>query len=164
MGRFFLPFAIGFLVLFFPFSIEIYSYADLNRKKLTFSFYLYKIFKIYGGYVSAYPGGLAVHTGSRKVKLLPFQDFDRERKKRTKFYRAIKLNRLFVTSETGAEYMLPISCANIFLKAVYYQFGGRGEKIETWISDGDKLRISTLLSVSFNVFTLLKLWIKRIKE
>ena len=166
MGRFFLPLVlfIGVIFLFFPIVIEIYTYADLNRKKFTFSFYLYKVFKVYGGYLSAYPGGFAIHTASDKVKLLPFKDMNNERKRRVKFYRAIKLKKFYLTSETGAEYMLQISSLNVFLKAVYYHFGGEKEKVETWLSDGDVLRISTLLNVSFNLFTLLILFIKTIKE
>ncbi len=152
------------IALFFPISLNVYSHADLNRKKFTFAVYLYGILKLYGGYVSAYHGGLAIHTGERKVKLLPYSNMDSERKKQIKFYRAIRLKEFSVTSETGAEYILPVGLVHTFFKAVYFRFGGEKEKSEIWLSDGDILRVSTKLRAAFNGYTVLKMLVKTLKE
>ena len=167
MGRFLLPFLVltGILIaLFFPVSLDVYSHADLNRKKFTFAVYLYGIWKLYGGYLSAYHGGLAIHTGERKVKLLPYSNMDSERKKQIKFYRAMRLNEFSVTSETGAEYMLPVGMVHTVFKATYFRLGGEKEKGEIWLTDGDILRVSTKLRAVFNGYTVLKMLVKTVKE
>lgn len=168
MGKLLLFFGILSLVvllLFLPIIIEIDAHYDMNRKKFAFAVYLYKKLKIVGGYVGIYPGGIALHISDKTAKLIPYSQLNSERK-RFSFMRTFRLVAFTLTTETGAEYLLPIATAHTFLRAYFFIRGGDKEKIENnlWLTDGDVLRISLNSVIYFNLFILLCNLIKFIKE
>ena len=166
MGRFFLPFLITAIVtvlLFVPIVVESDTHADLNAKKLTFCICLYGKIKIIGGYVSAYPGGIVLHVKRNKAILLPYSGMNEKRKKFS-FVKTFKVRYFSITTETGAEYLLPVSIAHTTLKALFYAVGGKHEHSNLWLKNGDTLKIAVNVVAWFNLFTLLKEFIKFLKE
>ena len=158
MGRFLLFAAVGTLLtailLFFPIFLEVDIHYDMNRKKFGFALYAYKVLKLIGGYVTTYPGGIALHISPKKAILKPYSGMDSERKK------------FSFTTETGAEYLIPVSLAHTALRTVFFAAGGQRGKVENnlWLTDGDELRVSMNLVVFFNLFILLCALLKFLKE
>ena len=169
MGRFFLLFilVVASLALFFftPIVLETDVHYDMNRKKFGFAVFIYKIFKIIGGYVTTYQGGFALHISPKKAILLPYNKMNSERK-RFSFIKTFRLISIRITTETGAEYLLPISTAHTILRAYFFATGGDKDKIENhlWLTDGDVLRISLNSVLYFNLYILLRNFIVFLKE
>ena len=169
MGRFFLFSAVGLLVLavllFFPIFLEADIHYDMNRKKFGFALYAYKVLKLIGGYVTTYPGGIALHISPKKAILKPYSGMDSDRK-RFSFTKAFRIVSLRLTTETGAEYLIPVSLAHTALRTFCLSIGGQSGKIENnlWLTDGDELRISLNLVTFFNLFILLGALANLLKE
>ncbi len=153
------------VLLFFPIFLEADVHYDMNRKKFGFALYAYKVIKLIGGYVTTYPGGIALHISPKKAILKPYSGMDSERK-RFSFTKAFRIVSFSLTTETGAEYLLPVSIAHTALRAVFFSVGGERENIENnlWLTDGDELKISMNLVTFFNLFILLCAFLKFLKE
>lgn len=169
MGRLFfyvgLSLIITVVLLFFPIIIETDIHFDMNRKKFAFGVYFYKLFKLVGGYAAPYHGGIALHVSPKKAILIPYAQMDSERKKFS-FLKTFKLISFTLTTETGAEYLLPVAIAHIVFRSYFFIIGGKKEKIENnfWLNDGDTLRISAHFTMFFNLFILICNFIKFLKE
>ncbi len=169
MGRLFFIIAIiivGLLfLLFFPIYLETNMHYDMNGKKLAFSVKAYKTVQLVGGYIATYKGGLAAHLSDKKAVLIPYTDLDNERK-RFSVFRTFRLKSLVITTETGAEYLLTVALAQAVFRGIFFAMGGKREKIENnlWLSDGDMLRVSVSFLIRFNLFIILRNFIKSIKE
>lgn len=104
MGRFLLFAAVGTLLtailLFFPIFLEVDIHYDMNRKKFGFALYAYKVLKLIGGYVTTYPGGIALHISPKKAILKPYSGMDSERKKFS-FTRTVPHRFLFFDDGNG---------------------------------------------------------------
>ncbi len=152
-------------LLFFPIYLQTDAHYDMNRRKFAFGIYLYKRLRLLGGYVGVYPGGVALHVTEKKAILLPYSKMNSERK-RFSFMRTFRLISCVFTTETGAEYLLPISYAHMILRTYFFVIGGNKEGIENnvWLTDGDVLRISASIILRFNLFLILKNVIKFLKE
>lgn len=169
MGRLFLYAVLWLAVLafflFFPIVLETDLHYDMNRKKFGFAVFFYKLFKLLGGYAGTYPGGIALHVSPKKAIVVPYAEMESERK-RFSFIKTFRLIECTLTTETGAEYLLPVSIAHTVLRTYFFIVGGKKEKIENnlWLTDGDVLRISANFVVYFNLFILLCAFIKFLKE
>lgn len=169
MSRFFLFLALSLLILalllFFPIVIESDTHCDLNRKKFGFAVFLFKRIKIIGGYIATYNGGIALHVSEKKAILIPYSQMNSERK-RFSFIKTFRLIAFNLTTETGAEYLLPVALAHTALRAYFFTIGGDKDKIENnlWLTDGDTLRVSLNFVIFFNLYILLKNFIKFLKE
>lgn len=156
-------------LLFLPMSLKLVAHYDMNRKKFCFVVYLFSFIKIVGGYIATYEGGFAVHVSEKKAFLLPYSEVNNERK-RFSFMNTFRLHSLAITTETGAEYLLPTATAHILSRIFFFVKGGSKERIENnfWLLDGDVLRISFALVMKFTMFIIIKnifLWIKeRLKD
>lgn len=144
------------VLLFFPIVVETDIHYDMNRRKLGFAVFLYKKIKLVGGYIGTYQGGIALHLSKKKAKLIPFSQLNSERK-RFSIVKTFRLIAITVTTETGAEYLLPVAAAHTALRAYFFVIGGNKEKIENnlWLTDGDILRISFSSVLYFNTYILL---------
>lgn len=165
MGRFFLPPILlsgTALLLFFPVYVDVYAHTDINRKIFSFSVCLYRRVKVYGGYISAYPGGLAVHTSKKKAKLFPYSGMKKERERQRKFYRAAKWKELYFSLETGAEYLLSSLLVSQIASVVFFARGERKEGGEIRLSNGDTLRAFVRARFFLNGYTLIKTFLKEI--
>ncbi len=169
MGRLFLISILVLLslafILFVPIVIQTDFHYDVNGKKAGFAVYIYKIFKIIGGYIQTYQGGLALHVSKKNAFLIPYSQMDSERKKFS-FVRSFRLIAFTLTTETGAEYLLPVSIAQTVLRGYFLATGGEKDNVENnlWLTDGDVFRISLHSAVYFTVFMLLCNLIKFLKE
>ena len=181
MDRFFFVFCLIslsiILLLFFPIYVKTDGHYDMNGRKLTFSISLYRFFRVFGGYIATYKGGLAMHVSSQKAILIPYRDLNRERK-RFSIMRAFHLHKINLTVETGAEYLLPSATIHGILRAIFFILGGKKEKIENnvWLVDGDVLRVTMNFTIRFNLFILLcramitikeqikQVWLRKIKN
>jgi hypothetical protein len=165
MDRFFLYIALSLLIivilLFFPIVLEGDVHFDLDRKKLGFVLYGYKVFKLIGGYVTVYPYGIALHISDKKAILRPFSDMDSERK-RFSFIRAFRVLSCSLTTESGAEYFLPLSAIHTALRPVLLSLNSKKGKLHNtlWLTDGDQLKISMNMVTYFNLFILLRAFFK----
>ena len=169
MSRLFLYILLGLLsaafLLFFPITIETDIHFDMNRKKLAFAVFFYRVLKLIGGYADTYKGGVALHVSPKKAILVPYSQMDSERKKFS-FIKTFRLISFRLTTETGAEYLFPVSVAQTFLRAYFFATGGKRDKIENnlWLTDGDVLRISLNCVLFFNLFILICNFFKFLKE
>ena len=169
MGRLILYIMLGVLIaaflLFLPIVLEGDVHYDMNRRKFGFAVFLYKLFKLVGGYAATYQGGLALHVSPKKAILIPYSEIDNERK-RFSFVRSFRLIAFTLTTETGAEYLLPVSLAHTVLRALYFLLGGSKDKFENnlWLTDGDVLKVSFNIVAYFNLFMLLCALFKFLKE
>lgn len=166
MGRlFFFTFLIVLAILFFPIYLETDAHYDLNRKKLGFCVYFYKVIPIIGGYISTYKGGVAFHVSKKKAILLPYGQIERERK-RFSVFKTFRLKTFNLTTESGAEYLFITAIAHALLRTIFFMKGGKKERIENnlWLTDGDVLRVSLNVLYYFNMYILLKNFIKFCKE
>lgn len=152
-------------LLFIPIVLEADGHYDMNRRKFGFAVFLYKLVKLVGGYAATYQGGLALHVSPKKAILIPYSEIDSERK-RFSFVRSFRLIAFTLTTETGAEYLLPVSLAHTALRALFFLFGGSKDKIENnlWLTDGDVLKVSFNVVAYFNLFMLLCALFKFLKE
>ena len=151
--------------IFLPIPLKTNVHYDMNRRKFCFSVYLFGFLRIIGGYIATYAGGLALHITKKKAILLPYSQINSERK-RFSFIRTFKLKGLTITTETGAEYLLPMALAHTGARVYFFIKGGKKEDIEQnlWLTDGDVLRISATIIVHFTIFMLIKEFIKFLKE
>ncbi len=154
-----------FALLFFPIYLQTDGHYDMNRRKFAFGLYLYGRLRLFGGYVGVYRGGIALHVSEKKAFLVPYNKMNSERK-RFSFMRTFRLVSCVLTTETGAEYLLPMSYAHVFLRTYFFTIGGEKEHIENniWLTDGDVLRVSASVTLRFNLFLILKNLIKFLKE
>lgn len=115
--------------------------------------------------MATYKGGLAIHVSDKKAFIIPYSKLNSERK-RFSFMRTFHLSSITLTTETGAEYLLPVSLGQAVLRTYFLIKGGKKEKIKNnlWLTDGDVLRISATIVVRFNMFIILCNLIKFIKE
>lgn len=157
--------SLSIILLFFPIYLQLDGHYDMNRKKFGFGVYLYKRLRVLGGYAGVYPGGIALHVTKKKAFLIPYAKMNSERK-RFSYMRTFRLVSCVLTTETGAEYLLPVSYAHIIMRTYFFVFGGEKERIENnvWLTDGDVLRVSASIILRFNLFLVLKNVIKLIKE
>ena len=169
MGRLFFWLFVGvvalLLLLFFPIIMDTDIHGDLNKKKLTFLVRLYGKIKLFGGYATAYKGGVALHLSNDKALLKPFNQMNDERK-RFSFIKTFKPIEFTLTTETGAEYLFYVAAVHAALRIYFFAIGGEKENIENnlWLTDGDVLRVSLHSAVFFNVYILLSNLFKAIKE
>ncbi len=98
-----------------------------------------------------------MHVSPQKAILIAYGDLDSERK-RLSIFKSVKLKRLHITVETGAEYLLATSASQMILRIIFLILGGERDKIENnvWLTNGDVLRISSNFTIRFNLFTILK--------
>ena len=155
----------SFVQLFLPIPLRVDVYYDMYRRKLSFSIYLFKFLRIFGGYIATYKGGFAIHISNKKAIILPYSKLNSERK-RFSFVRTFHVKSLTQTTETGAEYLLPIALTHIGIRAYYLMLGAKKDNLEQnlWLTDGDVLRESISLVVHFSIFMLLKQFFRFCKE
>ena len=152
-------------LLFFPIYLKGDTHYDMNRKKFAFSVYGFGLIKLIGGYASTYKGGIALHVSSNKAILIPYSQMNTKRKKFS-ILKTFHLKSFDVTTETGAEYLLPIALSQALFRIYYMTRGGSREKYHNhlWITNGDVLRVSLNCTLYFNIFILLCDLFQFIKE
>lgn len=110
--------AVGaFVFLLFPIFVRINVFADAADRKLYFSLYLLRIFKLYGGYMTFGKEGLTFHLTDKKAVLLPYREMVDTRKKFeiTKGFLVLKYGQVaeIGISENAALGVLVVSAVNI---------------------------------------------------
>ena len=156
---------VGVILLFFPIYLELDAHYDMNKRKFAFAVFGYKWLKLLGGYIATYPGGLAIHLSQKKAILIPYSQLNSERK-RFSIVRTFRLRAFIFTTETGADYLLPVAATQMAVRTYFFIKGGKKEKIKNnlWLTDGDILRVSLNCELGFNLFILLKNLFKFLKE
>lgn len=144
------------ILLFLPVLINGSFHYDMNRKKYAFVIRLYAI-KIISGYITVYPGGIAVHLSNKKALVFPYKSMNDD-KKRFSFMKNFRLLRFKLTTETGAEYLFPVWITSKFITAYLSKKAYFLQEINTdiWLTDGDVLRVSGQWLVFFNLFIIIK--------
>ncbi len=152
-------------MLFFPIYVEADAHYDMNRRKFGFAVYLYKAIPVIGGYAATYRGGIALHVSKKKAILIPYSQMNSQRKKFS-FVKTFRIKSFRLTTESGAEYLPLTAVAHALLRTLFFIIGGEKEEVENnlWLTDGDVLRVSLNCLLYFNLFILLKNFIKFCKE
>ena len=164
MGKLLFFVLIPIMSLFFPIYLETNAHYDMNRRKLAIGIYLYKVFRVFGGYLATYSGGMAFHVSDKKAIIIPYSQVHAEGK-RFSMFRRFRLKSLFLTIETGAEYLLPAFAVHSIARSLFeMKHGNRPHKNVLWLHQGDMLRISLQFTVYFNLFMLLRYVYKVLKE
>ena len=165
MGKLLFFVLIPIVILFFPIYLETNAHYDMNRRKLAIGIYLYKFLRIFGGYLATYSGGMAFHVSKKKAILVPYSQVHTERK-RFSMFRSFRLKSLFLTIETGAEYLLSAHAAHTLADTIIQAKYGRSlpHRSVLWLNHGDILRISLQFTVYFNLFMLMQYGYKVLKE
>ncbi len=155
---------LGF-ILFFPFFLNLNAHYDMNRKKLCFSICIYAKIKLIGGYINAYPQGVALHVSPKKAILIRYTDLDAERKKFS-FMKTLDIRAVELTTETCPEYLMGVGVFNILCQALGLISGCKRENIKTniWLVKSDTLSISVRITWLFNGYMLLTELIRVLKE
>ena len=90
--------------LLFPIFLNVTAFADVNAKKLYFSLYILRIFKVYGGYATLYGEGIAFHLTKNRAALLPYSEMLNARNAfEFKITRGFFLYAFSAVSEIGAK-------------------------------------------------------------
>ena len=110
--------AVGaFVFLLFPIFVRINVFADAADRKIYFSLYLLRIFKLYGVYMTFGKEGLTFHLTNKKAVLLPYREMVDTRKKFeiTKGFLVLKYGQVaeIGISENAALGVLVVSAVNI---------------------------------------------------
>ena len=165
MGKLLFFVLIPIMSLFFPIYLETNAHYDMNRRKLAIGIYLYKVFRVFGGYLATYSGGMAFHVSDKKAIIIPYSQVHAEGK-RFSMFRRFRLKSLFLTIETGAEYLLPAHAAHTLADSILQAKYGRNlpHRNVLWLNHGDILRISLQFTVYFNLFMLMQYGYKVLKE
>ncbi len=153
------------VLLFFPIYLDTNLHYDMNRRKLGFGIYLYNFLKILGGYIATYPGGLALHVSDKKAILIPYKQL-KDEQKRFSFMRSFHLKTLSVTTENGADYLMPVLFTHMFTRIYFFALNRGNGRIKNtfWLKNGDELIISVHCTLMFNIFMLLQSLFKFLKE
>ena len=153
-----------FFLLFFPIYLKTDAHYDMNGRKLAFSIRVYDKIKILGGYIATYKGGLAAHISEKKAVLIPYSDLDNERK-RFSIIKGFTLKKLEITTETGVEYLLKVTFAQVIFRIYYFILKGKKENLDNnvWVREEDMLRISAHCVTKLNLYLILRNYIKNIK-
>lgn len=122
----YLPYIIVSIVVFvlFPVFIRVNIYIDILEKKVYYAFYMFRFFKIYGGYMTIYQEGVAFHLSDTKAVLLPYSEMVDTRKK-FEIAKGFLLLHYSQVSEIGLkENLAYASMISIFLQIVSGIFAG----------------------------------------
>ena len=143
-----------FIFLFFPIFLEGDLHYDKNRKKFAFSVNLFKIIKIFGGYLTTYEEGLVWHKNENNAVLLPYQNLNKEGKKFS-ILKTFQFISFRATVECGAEYYF--FCG--LIEKLYSFVRANSQKLENtsleiWLVGGDGLKGSANFVTFFNGFIL----------
>lgn len=150
-------------LLFVPFYIETDVYYDLKSSKLTFYLCLFNFIKLFGGYITTYKEGIALHVKKGKAILLPYKSLNDTRKKYS-FTSSFHLVSVATTIESGVEhlgYILPIKRLT---ESVFVLRNSQKGVFRLWVKNGDTLKISAKIVVYFTILILIKQFILFIKE
>lgn len=158
MGRLFLFtkfFSILLIALFFPILISGSLHFDFKRGKYAFCFKIYKKIRIFGGYASFYPEGIALHVSNKKAILLPFRDLNSKRKNFS-FVKTFELLSLKMIVEVPIENLLPLVLLDRILNFVK-KINGQLDKYNflVWGSKDENLKINAKCTLFLNNFILL---------
>ena len=152
-------------LLFFPFYLEANFYYNSKDKKIGVVVYVLKKIKIIGGYLDAYPGGIALHTSNDKAILFPIQDKE-GRKKRISIFRRFKMSRFAVTTETGAKYLPLVALLYVLFRGYFVWQGGEIKNYQShvWLKDGDCFSLTASGEAKVTIYMQICALINKIKE
>lgn len=166
MGKFFLYaliiFAV-FFVLFVPILLHTDFYYQIRSKKVGFCVTLYGKIKLFGGYISTYQGGIAVHFSQKRALLTGYREMDEQRKKYPlrDFFDVKKVS---LNIRTGADYLFPLYALKIVTSIVLHVRPDYREHITSRLSleNGDELKLSARVVLKSSLFRQCKGFIKYI--
>ena len=166
MSKFFLCGLISLavlLVLFFPIFLNADFYYQIRSKKVGFYLSLYGKIKLIGGYISTYPGGVAIHLSQKKALLTGYREMDEQRKK-FPFQDFFTLKKISLHIRTGAEYFFSLYALQTVKTIVTHIRPKYGRIIDSNLSlvNGDELRISARIITKSTLFKQVKGIIKYI--
>ena len=163
------------LLLLFPVFLHVIAYADITRRKMYFSLYILRVFKVYGGYATLYSEGIAFHLTDKKAVLLPYSEMLEARNKfGFKVTRGFYLYGFSSVSEIGARSEPAAAVlAAAFLQAagaIAAETVGRRKKCTSFkndiilYADRDCLRVSLRIILMFSFLAVMLAAVKIILQ
>ncbi len=172
MGEFFVYSTFfGVLLFLFPVFVSLDGYADVTENKFFFSVGLYRLFKVFGGYLRFSREGIIIHLTKKKAVILPYDKMTDTRKK-FEITKGFQLYRMHQIIETG-NVNYP---AVVLLGALLQSVGGQvfsvlqtkhpflSLKNSTLISEESALKITFQAVTVFNGLVLSMALSKKILE
>ncbi len=154
-GLFFYILIIVLILLFVPVFLNFDWYYDVFTGKCVILFSLMNIFKLFGGYVTSYEKGFALHKNDKIAILLPYAEMDNERKRFT-FVKTFKFKSLSADIQCSANTFYLFDFIRKTLEVLKYS----NDKLEnTHLSlklfSEDTLKITGRCIFRLNLFILL---------
>ncbi len=147
MGELFIYFLfIGTLFYLFPIFVYVDSYVDVKENKCWFSISLYRILKVFGGYLQLTKEGIAFHLTKKRAVFLPYKQMAATRKK-FEITKGFQLWRFHQTVETGGAEKV----SGIIVAAVLQSVGAAIFSILKTLHPFLSLKNNTLLSETPNL-------------
>ena len=171
MSNFFLPFlsiAAVIIILSIPIKLHGDFYYELGSGKTGFCLTLFGLFKIFGGYMTTCPGGIAVHVSDKTAHLLSYRQIDDDRKKYTK-QNGITIAQINAYCESGLEYYLQLALLENAIKTIGLFFSQKDTRWRVLIAPIREetirfyAKIVIKIALIVQIFALLKYLIGRIK-
>ena len=154
-GLFFYIFVGSILILFIPLSMNFDYYYDVIKAKIVVRLTIIKIIKIFGGYVTFYDKGFALHKNEKTAVLLPFNEMDNERK-RFSFIKTFKFKKIQTNIQCGVDYFFTF---DFIRKVIEILKNFNQELVESNVSleiiENHSLKIAGRCVFCFNLYILL---------
>lgn len=148
-------FAVIYVLLFFPIYLAGIFYFDFLNEKFVFSLSFYKLFQIYGGYVTIHSQGIIIHRNKTRADLLPYKDLKKKSKKFS-FVKTFEFISAKINVETSAEYVFGLECARRvyeFLKVSYKKL--KNTNVDLRLIENQSFKVFGKTALFFNGFILL---------
>ncbi len=110
----------GALLFFFPVFVYVDAFADVRENKCWFALSLFKLWKVFGGYLQVKKEGIVFHLTKKKAVILPYQEMAPMRKKFevTKGFQLYRFHQIVETGGEGEPY-------GVFIGALFMALGGQ---------------------------------------
>lgn len=145
-----------YILLFFPIYFSFSFYFDILNKKCAFCLRIYKFFTIFGGYITFYENGIAIHRNRKKVNLIEFSNI-LSQQKRFSFIKTFELIKANFLIECDASYILPLICLDQSYKiASFLSEKLKKTRLNIWLVEKETLKITVKFRMFFNLFILLE--------
>jgi hypothetical protein len=167
-GLFFYILIVIVALLFLPVYLTVNWYYDALKGKCVFSLSLMNCIKIFGGYITSYEKGFAVHKNKKTAVLLPYSEMDDERK-RFSFLKTFRFHRLTTDVKCSPEYFFIFDLIRRTINVVSH-CNEKLSKINIQISliHKETISISGKCILDFDLFILstefIKFLLRKIKE
>jgi hypothetical protein len=155
-------------LLFTPIFLTIDWYYDALKGKFVFSLNLMNCIKIFGGYITSYEKGFAVHKNKKTAILLPYTEI-KDKRKRFSYLKTFRLHRFTTNIKCSPEsfFIFDVIRRTINIIRIYNKSLSK-INLQINLISNEKMNLSGKCSLNFDLFILsvefIKFILRKIKE